>query len=207
MAKKPKYQTGCKLGNFRSSTSTQLFCTQCNMAAFNGEENSQMIWRDVATLTICGAEGSKVHHVVTGNIRAHFDSSDSANAVADFMFRILDAEGRILCQRRVRYTESEPDDDTFIVYPWSFQCFQRLPRCGEQILRLQAEIIDEGLAEPNNLVFLENVDWSARVYFKEKQGFCHETGEDSNDDDKKRKKRRKRNTYTISPIRVKVYCC
>lgn len=197
MGKKKKDRVVCKHGNICNPTKAQLFFTECNMAAFNGDDDAEVIWQDIASLTICGTEYSDVHHVVTGNIRVTFEESNDTNAVADFLFRIVDEEGRVICQRRIRYTESEPDADIEVIFPWAFQCFQHLTECGDQVLTLQADLLDERLAEPNNQVFLENVDWAATVFFKDACGKddCHDDDDDHDGRDKKKVKKFKSKVY------------
>lgn len=141
----------------------RLYSTTGNMAAFNGDDDAEVIWQDVAGLTIRGYENSQVHHVITGTIRGRFDDNEGTEAIADFLFRIIDENDRIVCSRRIQWIEDNPDETLSVFFPFSFQCFDTLLTSGTGTYRLQADLLDERKALENNQVFLEYVDWSATV--------------------------------------------
>ena len=146
---------------------SELFCvTNVGATHFEGEEDELVIWQDLAELTICGEECSQVLHTVSGVIHVRFEDSDNTAAVADFQFRIIDEFGREVCSRRIRYAAAFPEDvgDTEVLYPFSFRCCDELRGCDiRPTYRLQADLLDERLAE-NNDVWVQDIDWTAIVW-------------------------------------------
>lgn len=155
-------------------TKSQLFCvTNFGATRFEGEDDELVIWQDVAHLKVCAPKCARVLHTVSGTIHAVFEDSDDTAAVADFLFRVIDEFGHVVCERRVRYAAGFPEDvgDTEVLFPFSFQCCDKVGGCDVwQHYRLQADLIDERLAE-NNDVWVQDVTWTAIVWEPEEKEF------------------------------------
>lgn len=134
---------------------------------FDGEDDEQVIWQDIAELKVCGEECSPVFHEITGSIHVTFEDSDETPGVADFEFRVIDEHGKVLCKKRVRYAVGVPENigDLEIIAPFHIKCFDKLDRCDDKhhTYRLQADLLDERLAK-NNTVWVQDVDWAAIVW-------------------------------------------
>ncbi len=141
---------------------SRLFFTNDNSEMFNGEDDQNVIWQDVAELDIKGDGGSPVQHLITGLIQFAADDDGDSVAVADFQLRIL-RDGQVICERRVRFAAETGGDGTEVASPFAIQCYDTLPDGGRHTLRLQADLLDERLAK-DNTVFLAQVDWSAVVW-------------------------------------------
>ncbi len=159
-----KDERDCKPKKACNPVKSQLFCiSNVGATRFEGEEDEMVIWQDLAELKICGEKCSKVLHDVSGIIHARFEGNSGTAAVADFQFRIIDEFGKVVCERRIRYAASF-DEDTEVLFPFSFKCCDELRGCDKwQKFRLQADLLDERLAE-NNDIWVQDIDWSAIVW-------------------------------------------
>lgn len=140
----------------------RFYSTTGNIAAFNGDDDAEVIWQDVAGLNVRGYGDAQVHHLVSGNIRGRF-ADNGTESVADFLFRIIDENDRIVCSRRIQWIEDNPEETLEVFFPFTFQCIDTLQTGGVHTYRLQADLLDERNALGNNLVFLDYVDWAATV--------------------------------------------